>query len=124
VNSAKVEQGEENYSWLLFYPMDGKEKKLTTYVLSHTHKGVDCPGKDPELMKELAAKFSKDNLAKKNVNILDVFVDQSCMLQQTSKDHMCLFVVESESASDLPQLFSPMQIDVRPMIRWRNFPQK
>lgn len=58
-----------------------KRKKLTTYVLSHTHKGVDCPGKDPELMKELAAKFSKDNLAKKNVNILDVFVDQSCMLQ-------------------------------------------
>jgi hypothetical protein len=58
------------------------------------------------------------------VNILDVFVDQSCMLQQTNKDHVCLFVVESESASDLPQLFSPMQIDIRPMIRWRNFPQK
>jgi hypothetical protein len=101
-----------------------EEQKLTIYVLSHTHKGANCPGKDPELMKELAAKFSNDNLAKKNVNILDVFVDQSCMLQQTNKDHMCLFVVESESASDLPQLFSPMEIDVTPMIRWRNFPQK
>jgi hypothetical protein len=100
------------------------QKNLTMYVLTHIHKGVDCPGKDPELMKQLAVKFSKENLARKNVNMLDVFVDQSCMLQQTNKDHVCLFVVESESASDLPQLFSPMQIDVRPMIRWRNFPQK
>src|ERR687892_569073 len=99
------------------------QKNLTMYVLTHIHKGVDCPGKDPELMKQLAVKFSKENLARKNVNMLDVFVDQSCMLQQTNKDHVCLFVVESESASDLPQLFSPMQIDVRPMIRWRNFPQ-
>ena len=95
------------------------------YVLSHNHKGINCPGKNPEMMKELAAKFSKENLAKKNVRILDVFVDQSCMLQQTNKNHVCLFVVESESASDLPRLFSPMQIeDVRPMIRWPNFPQK
>jgi hypothetical protein len=94
------------------------------YVLSDIHKGVDCPGKDPEMMKALAIKFSKDNLAKKNVKVLDVFVDQSCTLQQTNKDHMCLYVVEAESASDLPQLFSPMQIrDVRPMIRWPNFPQ-
>lgn len=98
---------------------------MTLYLLSHTHRGIDCPGKDPEMMKELATKFSKENLAKKNVKILDVFVDQSCMLQQTSKDHLCLFVVESEDGSDLPQLFTPMKIeDVRPMIRWPNFPQK
>lgn len=94
------------------------------YVLSHTHKGVDCPGKDPDLMKELASTISKENLSKKNVKILDVFVDQSCMLQQTNRDHLCLFVVESENAADLPQLFSPMQIDVRPMIRWPTFPVK
>ena len=94
------------------------------YVLSYSHKGVDCPGKEPEMMKEWANKFSKENLAKKSVKILDVFIDQSCMLQQTDKDHVCLFVVESESASDLPQLLSPMQIrDVRPMIRWPTFPQ-
>lgn len=98
---------------------------MTMYILSHIHKGIDCPGKDPEMMKELATKFSKENLAKKNIKILDVFVDQSCMLQQTSKDHLCLFVVESESGSELPQLFTPMQIeDIRPMIRWPNFPQK
>lgn len=94
------------------------------YVLFHTHKAVDCPGKDPELMKQLAAKFTKDNLVKRNVSLLDVFVDQSCMLQQANKDHLCLFVVESESASDLPQLFSPMHMDIRPMIRWPNFPHK
>jgi hypothetical protein len=55
---------------------------MTMYLLSHTHRGINCPGKDPEMMKELATKFSKENLAKKNVKILDVFVDQSCMLPQ------------------------------------------
>lgn len=95
------------------------------YLLSHKHRGVDCPGKNPEMMKELAIKFSKESLAKKNVSVVDVFVDQSCMLQQTDKDHICLFLVDSDNGSELPQLFAPMQIDdVRPMIRWPSFPQK
>jgi hypothetical protein len=94
------------------------------YVLSNTHRGADCPGRDPDMMKDLASKFSKENLSKKKVRMLDVYVDQSCMLQQTNKDHVCLFVVESESASELHQLFSPMQIEVRPMIRWPTFPVK
>jgi hypothetical protein len=46
------------------------EEKMTMYLLSHTHRGVDCSGKDPELMKQLAAKSSNDNLAKRNVNLL------------------------------------------------------
>jgi hypothetical protein len=28
VNSARVEQGEENYSWLLFYHIDGRREKI------------------------------------------------------------------------------------------------
>lgn len=94
------------------------------YVLYNTHRGADCPGKDPDMMKEMASKFSRENLAGKNIRMLDVFVDQSCMLQQTNRDHYCLFVVEAETPSGLPQLFSPMQIDVRPMIRWPSFPLK
>lgn len=94
------------------------------YVLYHTHRGADCPGKDPNMMMELASKFSRESLSEKNVKMLDVFVDQSCMLQQTNRDHYCLFVVEAESSSNLEQLFAPMRIDVRPMIRWPSFPLK
>jgi hypothetical protein len=91
--------------------------------VSHIHAGVDCPGKDPDQMNELATKFSQGNLSNKNVKMLDVFVDQSCMLQ-TSKDHLCLFVVDANSSSVLSELFAPMQVEVRPMIRWQNFPSK
>jgi len=93
------------------------------YIVSHTHAGLDCPGKDPDQMKELASKFSQDNLSNKSVKLLDVFVDQSCMLQ-TKKEHLCLFVVDANSSSVLSELFAPMHVEVRPMIRWQNFPSK
>lgn len=91
------------------------------YVVSDIHKAVDCPGKDPDLMKEFATRFAVENISKRNVKILDVYVDQSCMLQ-TNKDHLCLFVVEANSSSGLSELFKPMKVEIRPMIKWRNFP--
>ncbi|MGH9977828.1 MAG: hypothetical protein ACRD8Z_18630 [Nitrososphaeraceae archaeon] len=91
------------------------------YIVSDIHKAADCPGKDPVLMKEFATRFSEDNISSKNVKILDVYVDQSCMLQ-TNKDHLCLFVVEANSSANLSELFMPMKVEVRPMIKWRNFP--
>jgi hypothetical protein len=91
------------------------------YLVSDAHKADDCPGKDPDLMKEFATKFSEDNISKRNVKIIDVYVDQSCMLQ-TSKNHLCLFVVEADSSSTLTELFKPMKVEVRPMIKWKNFP--
>jgi hypothetical protein len=93
------------------------------YIVSHIHAGVDCPGKDPDQMNELATKFSHDNLSNKSVKLLDVFVDQSCMLQ-SKKEHLCLFVVDADSSSVLLELFEPMHVEVRPMIRWQNFPSK
>jgi hypothetical protein len=91
------------------------------YIVSDTHKVTDCPGKNPVFMKEFAIRFSEDNVSRKNVKILDVYVDQSCMLQ-TNKDHLCLFVVEANSSSNISELFMPMKVEVRPMIKWRNFP--
>jgi len=93
------------------------------YIVSHNHTAVDCPGKDPDQMNELATKFSQDNLSNKSVKLLDVFVDLSCMLQ-TQKEHLCLFIVDANSSSVLSELFAPMRVEVRPMIRWQNFPSK
>src|SRR5213593_4102763 len=92
------------------------------YVASVRHKAEDCPGNDPELMKEIASKLSNKNLIKKNIQILDAFIDQSCFLQQSkssSQDHICTFVVEVPSSSVLKELFAPFPVETTPSIKWQ-----
>ena len=94
------------------------------YIGIERHKEEDCPGKDPETMKKLASRFSKANLSKKNVKIVDGFVDHSCMLQ-TTEDHMCAFILESDlPASSLSEMFKPLTLEIRPIIRWQGFESK
>lgn len=93
------------------------------YIVSHSHEATECPGKDPKFLKEFASRFSPDNLIAKEIKMEDVFIDQSCMIQ-TNKDHLCLFVIEADSSSILSDLFAPMEVEIKPMIRWQNFPSR
>lgn len=93
------------------------------YLVSDRHKAEQCPGKDPELLKVLASKVSKASLLKKNIKIIDGFVDHSCMLQ-TGPDHFCVFIVEANSSSNLSELFKPLEVEVRPAVRWQGFDSK
>src|SRR5687767_5162790 len=93
------------------------------YIVSDRHKADECPGKDPELLKVLASKFSKTNLSKKNIKIIDGFVDHSCVLQ-TGQNHLCMFIVEANSPSALTEIFKPLQVEVNPAIRWQGFESK
>jgi hypothetical protein len=94
------------------------------YIVSDRHKGQACPGKDPELMKKLALTFSKSNLTKKNIKIIDGFVDHSCMLQ-TGRDHLCIFIIESNlPPSALSEIFKPLVVEVNSVIRWQGFQSK
>ena len=44
------------------------------YIASVRHKAAQCPGNDPDLMREAAEKLSKANLLKKNIEIVDAFI--------------------------------------------------
>jgi CDP-diacylglycerol pyrophosphatase len=91
------------------------------YIASVRHKAAQCPGNDPDLMSEVAEKLSKANLLKKNIEIVDAFIDQACFLQQqkSNSEHVCTFVVETSSPPDLADLFGPFQIEVTPSIKWQ-----
>jgi hypothetical protein len=93
------------------------------YVASVRHKLHDCPGKDPDLMREMASKLSNDNLSKKKIKILDAFIDQACFLQQaktsSNVDHVCTFIVDVPSTSILTQLFAPFPVETTPCIKWQ-----
>jgi CDP-diacylglycerol pyrophosphatase len=91
------------------------------YIASVRHKAAQCPGNDPDLMSEAAEKLSKANLLKKNIEIVDAFIDQACFLQQqkSNSEHVCTFVVETSSPPDLADLFGPFQIEVTPSIKWQ-----
>jgi CDP-diacylglycerol pyrophosphatase len=91
------------------------------YIASVRHKAAQCPGNDPDLMSEAAEKLSKANLLKKNIEIVDAFIDQSCFLQQQkpNSEHVCTFVLETSSSPDLTDLFTPFQIEVTPSIKWQ-----
>ena len=94
------------------------------YIVSDRHKDQACPGKDPELMKKMALTFSKANLTKKNINMIDGFIDHDCVLQ-TGRDHLCLFIVESDlEPSALSEIFKPMMVEVKSAIRWQGFESK
>jgi hypothetical protein len=94
------------------------------YIGIERHKEPDCPGKDAEAIKKLASIFSKEYLAKKNVKIVDGFIDHSCMLQSTA-DHLCAFIFESDlPAQALADVFKPLTLEVRPMIRWQGIESK
>ena len=93
------------------------------YIVSDRHEADDCPGKDPELLKVLASKFSKANLSKKNIKIIDGFVDHSCVLQ-TGPNHLCVFIAEANSPSALIEIFKPLKVEVNPAIRWQGFDSK
>jgi hypothetical protein len=97
------------------------------YVASVRHKAVDCPGNDPQSMKEMAARLSVGNLAKKKIQILDGFIDQTCFLQQSkasSPDHICTFVVEVPSPTVLDDLFAPFSVETTPSIKWQQMKDK
>jgi hypothetical protein len=94
------------------------------YIVSDRHKDQACPGKDPELMKKMALTFSKANLTKKNIKMIDGFIDHDCVLQ-TGRDHLCLFIVESDlEPSALSEIFKPMMVEVKSAIRWQGFESK
>lgn len=94
------------------------------YIAIDRHKDQDCPGRDPEAMKKLASRFSKAYLSKKNVKIIDGFIDHSCMLQ-TTDDHMCAFVIESDlPPSTLSEMFRPLILEVWSVVRWQGFESK
>ena len=93
------------------------------YIVSERHKAEKCPGKDPELLKLLASKVSKANFSKNNIKIVDAFVDHSCMLQ-TGPDHLCVFIVEADSSSNLSEMFKPLEVEVRSAVRWQGFESK
>jgi hypothetical protein len=94
------------------------------YIVSDRHKDQACPGKDPELMKKMALTFSKANLTKKNIKMIDGFIDHDCV-PQTGRDHLCLFIVESDlEPSALSEIFKPMMVEVKSAIRWQGFESK
>jgi hypothetical protein len=93
------------------------------YIVSDRHKAEQCPGKDPELLKVLASKFSKANLSKNNIKIIDGYVDHSCMLQ-SGPDHLCVFIAEANSPSILAEIFKPLEVEVRSALRWQGFDSK
>jgi len=93
------------------------------YIVSDRHNANECPGKDPQLLKVLASRFSKTNLSKRNIKIIDGYVDHSCVLQ-TGQDHLCVFIVEANSPSALIEVFKPLQVEVNPAIRWQGFESK
>jgi hypothetical protein len=86
--------------------------------VSERHKGADCPGKDPEFLRILASKLSKPNQAKKNIKIIDGYVDHSCVLQ-TGQDHVCIFIAEANSPTALTEIFKPLKVEVSPTVRWQ-----
>lgn len=93
------------------------------YIVSERHKADECPGKDPEVLKDLATRLSKTNLSKKNVKIIDGYVDHSCVLQ-TGQDHLCIFIAEATSQPALMEIFKPLKVEVNPAIRWQGFDAK
>jgi hypothetical protein len=94
------------------------------YLVSERHRAEQCPGKDPELLKVLASRISKASLSKKNVKLIDAFIDHSCMLQ-TGPDHLCVFIVEANSTpAILSEIFKPLEVEVRPAVRWQGYDSK
>jgi len=94
------------------------------YVASVRHKANECPGSDPDLMNEVAKKLSSENLAKKNMKILDAFVDQSCFFQEPksadNSDHVCTFVMDVPSPSLVAELFAPFPVESTPSVKWQD----
>ena len=92
------------------------------YIASVRHRAAECPGNDPKLMKEMAAKLSHGNLARKKIHIMEGFIDQTCFLQQSKSsnaDHICTFVVEVSSPESLDDLFAPFAVEIIPSIKWQ-----
>gem|GEM_PF-5826769 len=87
------------------------------YLVSERHKGAECPGKDPEFLQAFASKMSKSNQAKRNIKIVDGYVDHSCILQ-TGQDHVCIFIAEAISPNSLIEFFKPLKVEVSPTVRW------
>ena len=55
------------------------------YIASVRHKAAQCPGNDPDLMSEAAEKLSKANLLKKNIEIVDAFIDEHAFSNSRSR---------------------------------------
>jgi hypothetical protein len=95
------------------------------YMVSLLHGYNECPGSDPSSLKNLASTFAPENLSMKNIRILDAYIDRSCIMETTEKDHLSTFIIETESPTTaIIELFRPMNVQIRPVLNWQSFQSK
>ncbi len=80
------------------------------FVAVHTHPAKQCPLQTAEGKTMLKSQFSKDNLKKYKVKLVDAYV--SCPTDVES-EHKGYFIVDADSKDAVKQFFGAMEIDAR-----------
>ncbi len=94
------------------------------FSLIFAHSPNDCPAVHKSKMEEFTRLLSPENLSKRQVRLLDGYVDKLCLAPE-DKDHFSYFVFEADSEqkmSELEQsvreLFKPANVELRVVQRW------
>ncbi len=94
------------------------------FVAIHRHRAEDCPGREPQHIKEMSEMLSRRGLSKKGLKFVDAYIDHACMVQSTGQDHLCTFVLEGETPQAIAEAFEPFPVEVRPIVGWEKYLKK
>lgn len=76
------------------------------YVLGiETHDAANCPGRDPQVMRQMADKLSPDNASKAGLRIVGAFMN--CPQPTTPGTHQGYFLVEALDTNAVATYFDP-----------------
>ena len=76
------------------------------YVLGiETHVAADCPGRDPEVMRQMANKLSPDNASNAGLRVVGAFMN--CPQPTTPGTHEGYFLVEASDEQSVATYFDP-----------------
>lgn len=71
-----------------------------------THPAANCPGADPNVMRQMGDKLLSDNAAKAGLEILGAYMN--CPSPATPGTHQAYFLVEAPDPSVVASYFDPL----------------
>lgn len=91
------------------------------FAATHTHPAAQCPLQTSEGKKMMKNNFSKDNIKKSGIKMVESYV--SCPTDPGS-EHKGFFIVDADNAETVKKFFGAMAVDVRPVSKFEDVAKK